>query len=96
MCYVSALMKKRILLLLSAITFAQLSLTLSYLPRSFYTINNSYPINLQADPFSFPPPLADFDERTPVVGQASKHLLLYSGKQLEEINWNDMLIAVGG
>jgi hypothetical protein len=30
------------------------------------------------------------------MGQASKHLLLYSGKQLEEINWDEMLIAVGG
>jgi len=64
---------------------------------TFYIyLYNSYPINLQAYPFSFPPPLADYDERTPVVGQASKHLLLYSGKQLEEINWDDMLIAVGG
>jgi hypothetical protein len=64
--------------------------------NTLFALYNSYPINLQAYPFSFPPPLADFDERTPVVGQASKHLLLYSGKQLEEINWDDILFAVGG
>jgi len=51
---------------------------------------------LQAYPFSFPPPLADYDERTPVVGQASKHLLLYTGQQLAEIDWDEILRAVGG
>ena len=64
---------------------------LSFSPSSF-----SYPINLQAYPFSFPPPLADYDERTPVVGQASKHLLLYTGQQLAEMDWDEILKAVGG
>ena len=71
-------------------------LTLAHHPLSPFPPLHSYPINLQAFPFSLPPPLADYDERTPVAGQASKHLLLYSGKQLEEINWDEMLIAVGG
>ena len=54
----------------------------------------SYPINLQAPPFNLPPPLADFDERTPIAGQASKHLLLYSGQQLFEIDWGVILDIV--
>jgi hypothetical protein len=86
------------LFLQSAIMFTRqpTNLFTSAITLLLLTLCNSYPINLQAYPFSFPPPLADYDERTPVVGQASKHLLLYSGKQLEEINWDDMLIAVGG
>ena len=57
-------------------------------------VGDYYPINLQAPPFSLPPPLADFDERTPVAGQASKHLLLYSGAQLAEVDWDQVLADV--
>jgi SAM-dependent methyltransferase len=55
------------------------------------SVGDYYPINLQSPPFNLPPPLADFDERTPVIGQASKHLLLYSGEQLRGIDWDTML-----
>ena len=56
-------------------------------------VGDYYPVNVRDPPFSFPPPIDDFDERTPVVGQANKHLLLYSREQLDALDFAAMLAA---